>query len=77
MKGYTMQEVQHHNTGNDCWVVINGNIYNLTKFKKYHPGGEAAILLVAGTDASEKFNAFHNKLIQKLIIPFRIAKLIV
>ena len=74
IKEFTIQEI--HNNELDCLVVINKNVYNLTKFKKYHPGGEIVIDMVAGTNCSDKFNAFHNKLIQNLIIPFKIGKLI-
>jgi cytochrome b involved in lipid metabolism len=73
---FTRQQVSQHNTPEDCWVVINGNVYNLTKFKKYHPGGMISITLVAGTDASKEFNAFHNKLIKNIIVPFKIGKII-
>lgn len=27
---YTMEEVSHHNTANDCWVILFGEVYNLT-----------------------------------------------
>ena len=28
---YTMEEVSMHNSVSDCWVVMNGNIYNITQ----------------------------------------------
>lgn len=33
-KKYTMQEVSAHNKPNDLWIVINGNVYDVTKFVK-------------------------------------------
>merc|ERR1711879_1062610 len=57
--GYSLDEVQKHNTKADCWVVVNGEVLDVTKFLKDHPGGELAILTFAGKDASEEFNMIH------------------
>jgi len=59
-KPYKMEEVAKHNKANDCWVVINGNVCDLTKFKEErHPGGTAVIMGKAGTDASADWNQIH------------------
>merc|ERR1719265_2400698 len=57
--GYTLDEVAKHNTKEDCWVVVNGQVLNVTSFLKDHPGGELAILTFAGKDATEEFNMIH------------------
>merc|ERR1739847_50346 len=57
--GYTLAEVAKHITKEDCWVVVNGNVMDVTNFLKDHPGGELAILTFAGKDASEEFNMIH------------------
>jgi len=57
---YTLEEVAKHNTEKDCWVVVNGQVLNVTKFLPDHPGGAKAILLFAGKDASEEFNMLHK-----------------
>jgi cytochrome b involved in lipid metabolism len=57
--GYTLDEVAKHTTKEDCWVVVNGDVLNVTKFLPDHPGGELAILTFAGKDASEEFNMIH------------------
>lgn len=28
---YTLEEVSEHNTANDCWVILFGEVYNLTR----------------------------------------------
>jgi len=55
-----MAEVAKHNSKDDCWVVVNGQVLDATPFLAEHPGGAKAILLYAGKDASEEFNMIHK-----------------
>jgi predicted heme/steroid binding protein len=57
--GYTLEEVAKHTTKGDCWVVVSGQVLNVTNFLSQHPGGELAILTFAGKDATEEFNMIH------------------
>jgi len=57
--GYTMEEVAKHTTKGDCWVVVAGQVLNVTNFLSQHPGGELAIITFAGKDATEEFNMIH------------------
>jgi len=57
---YTLADVGRHNTEKDCWVVVNGEVLDVTSFLKDHPGGKQAILLFAGKDASAEFNMLHK-----------------
>jgi len=57
--GIAMEEVAQHNSKDDCWVVVAGQVLNCTKFLSEHPGGELAILTFAGKDATEEFNMIH------------------
>jgi hypothetical protein len=38
---FTWEEVEQHNTTDDCWIVIKGNVYDVTDFAPMHPGGRA------------------------------------
>ncbi len=58
--GYTMAQVATHNTASSCWAAINGNVYNLTAWISQHPGGQAPILSLCGTDGSAAFNGQHG-----------------
>ncbi|KAJ8106638.1 hypothetical protein OPT61_g9404 [Boeremia exigua] len=58
-KSISFEEVQKHTSEHDCWVVINGLVYDMTEFLEAHPGGRSAILQQAGKDASAKFTLLH------------------
>lgn len=53
---YTLAEVSEHSTADDCWIVINGDVYDVTPYiaRGVHPGGEA-ILDGCGKDATQMF----------------------
>ena len=52
---YTLAEVEKHNSKDDCWMVIDGSVYDVTSFIGLHPGG-AQILLGCGTEATSLFS---------------------
>eukprot|EP00438_Fugacium_kawagutii_P006677 Skav219089 [mRNA] locus=scaffold1574:93824:96882:+ [translate_table: standard] len=54
--GFSLADVAKHNTKTDCWVVVDGQVLDVTSFLGEHPGGELAILTFAGKDATEEFN---------------------
>ncbi|SCU82633.1 LAMI_0C00232g1_1 [Lachancea mirantina] len=59
-QGISVDEVMLHNKPLDCWIVLNGEVYDVTAFLQLHPGGASRIMEVAGNDATEKFYAIHS-----------------
>merc|ERR1740133_921834 len=57
--GYTLADVAKHISKTDCWVVVSGNVLDVTSFLSEHPGGELAILTFGGKDATEEFDMIH------------------
>ncbi|KAI3408950.1 Cytochrome b5 heme-binding domain-containing protein [Psidium guajava] len=54
-KVYALAEVSEHNTTKDCWLVIDGKVYDVTKFMEDHPGGDEVLLSSTGKDATDDF----------------------
>jgi len=55
------EELAKHNTKEDSWVALYGQVYDLTEYAEEHPGGAEAIWDVAGQDGTETFEAVHNR----------------
>ena len=60
MEGYTFEEVQKHNTKEDCWIIIKNNVYDITEFLSIHPGGSTIMITVSGKAATEYFEELHQ-----------------
>ncbi|KAF7560728.1 hypothetical protein G7046_g3416 [Stylonectria norvegica] len=58
-KVFDAAEVAKHNTTESCWVVLYGNVYDVTEFLPSHPGGKKIILKLAGRDATEDYDPVH------------------
>ncbi len=52
---YKAADVQSHKTATDCWVAINGSVYDVTDWITRHPGGQRVIIAACGLDASMVF----------------------
>ena len=52
-----------------------GQVYDATPFLKDHPGGADSILLVAGTDATEEFDAIHSTKAKAQLLQYALGRL--
>ena len=55
-----MEDVKKKSTSAACWTVIDGNIYDLTKWIPVHRGGPQAITFLCGKDGTSSFKAQHE-----------------
>ncbi|KAL3641326.1 Nitrate reductase [NADH] 1 [Castilleja foliolosa] len=75
-KMFSMSEVKKHNSPDSAWIIVHGHVYDCTRFLKDHPGGADSILINAGTDCTEEFDAIHSDKAKKLLEDYRIGELI-
>jgi len=71
-KQYTLTEISQHNREDDCWIIVHGKVYDCTKFLKEHPGGVESIVMNAGTDVTEEFDAIHSEKARDMLIEYEI-----
>eukprot|EP00039_Didymoeca_costata_P015869 m.275759 g.275759 ORF g.275759 m.275759 type:complete len:838 (+) comp16294_c1_seq8:27-2540(+) len=51
----TMAEVAQHTTAESLWMVINGDVVDVTAYMKAHPGGPDVLAANGGSDATKAF----------------------
>jgi salicylate hydroxylase len=56
----TREEVARHNRRDDCWVIIRGNVYDITEWAPHHPGGAGIARMYAGKEATAEFGDYHS-----------------
>jgi len=57
-QSFIRRDVLIHDKINDCWIIIDNKVLDITKFIKNHPGGSKIILDVAGKDVTLIINLF-------------------
>jgi len=72
---YTAEEVAKHCTKEDCWMIIRGNVYDVSSYFDYHPGGHQSLLNFAGKDGTENVEYHSSKMMYLLNNYFYIGKL--
>lgn len=55
----SLEELALHRTETDCWLALQGRVYDVTSFLERHPGGREILLGFAGKDASRAFAGKH------------------
>ena len=58
--GWTKAEVKKHKSKYDGWMIIRGEVYNVTPYLPYHPGGDQIMLQLLGKDATKDFDKNHD-----------------
>eukprot|EP00884_Botryococcus_braunii_P009532 jgi/Botrbrau1/18580/Bobra.0367s0023.1 len=75
-KEYTAEEVARHKLVDDCWIILDGKVYDVSSYVEEHPGG-AAILRNAGADSTRGFHGpQHPDRVFDIIDDFCIGRLV-
>jgi hypothetical protein len=76
----TLGEVARHKTVDDCWMAINGEVYDLSSYLPEHPSEPEIIVPWCGREASEAYrtkmkNRTHSARADRQLAEYRIATL--
>jgi cytochrome b involved in lipid metabolism len=55
---YTLEDIRQHRTPDDAWTAIQGKVYNMTPYLKFHPGGVKDLMRCAGRDGTKLFSKY-------------------
>lgn len=74
---YTLLEVAAHSSAQDCWLVVDNRVFDVTQYvaSGSHPGG-ATILQGCGQEATEMFNNQHTAKAKSMLPDFYIGDLV-
>jgi cytochrome b involved in lipid metabolism len=56
-----LEEIAKHNLKNDCWVIVENKVYNVSDFIDLHPAGPDKIIPFCGKDATTAFETRGGK----------------
>lgn len=62
-KRFTREEIEKHDREDDCWIVVDGKVYDATSVLSWHPGGSGPIMAHAGMlhqETSDEFSSIHD-----------------
>mmetsp|Transcript_4724 Transcript_4724/g.8373 ORF Transcript_4724/g.8373 Transcript_4724/m.8373 type:complete len:510 (+) Transcript_4724:160-1689(+) len=61
MRSISVKEIgQHGPTAAEKWVIVEGEVFDVSSFAAFHPGGQRLLEEYAGKDASEEFALYHH-----------------
>lgn len=69
MRSFSRQQVAVHDKDESAWMIIDGDVLDVTHFNRVHPGGRQVLMEYAGKDASGVFWLYHNKEILRKYLP--------
>ncbi|WP_128000475.1 cytochrome b5 domain-containing protein [Piscinibacter defluvii] len=77
----TLAEVARHASAGDCWMVIDGQVYDFTPYVAKHPAEPSILLAWCGKEASEAYRTKtrgrpHSPYADSLLPTYRIGPLV-
>lgn len=79
-QNYSLVLVAEHNQADDCWMVIDGSVYDFTLYLPKHPAPPALMLYWCGKEATQAFRTktrgrSHSPYATQLLPQYRIGEL--
>ena len=74
---YSKAEILKHNKVNDCWIIVENLVFDISPFIAAHPGGVDVLMSRAGEDATSFFMMKHgnNEKVIKMLKRYQIGAL--
>lgn len=60
---------QHKDDANGYWLIIENDVYDVSKFLDEHPGGAKILKRFAGKNATKAFWKYHSEAVLKRYAP--------
>jgi len=57
---FTAEEIARHRSQQSLWLVVDGQVCDVTRFQHHHPGGAAVLQQFAGKDATQAVKVAHR-----------------
>ncbi|PNY26236.1 cytochrome b5 [Tolypocladium capitatum] len=61
----TADVASHRDEANGYWLIIENDVYDVSKFMSEHPGGDKVLKRFAGKNATKAFWKYHNESVLK------------
>ncbi|PIP73038.1 MAG: hypothetical protein COW88_03490 [Candidatus Lloydbacteria bacterium CG22_combo_CG10-13_8_21_14_all_47_15] len=60
---YALAQVGEHASADDCWLAVDGHVYDVTSYVSggSHPGEQGALISGCGNDETERFGKIHSQ----------------
>ncbi|KAK7196236.1 Cytochrome b5-like Heme/Steroid binding domain containing protein [Novymonas esmeraldas] len=72
---YSREEVARHHVEDDLWIVVDGNVLDVSSFVVQHPGGSVLLDGAGGHDMATEFARFHEPSTVSLFASFCIGRI--
>ncbi len=72
---FTMSDVHAHSMLNDCYLVINNKVYDVTPYIPYHPAGAQIIQGYCGQEVTGVFAQIHSNRAWDLLKKYKIGSI--
>ncbi|MBU2566598.1 hypothetical protein KKG46_03500 [Patescibacteria group bacterium] len=75
INNFTTAEVATHNSKNDCYLIVNSQVYDVSSYINKHPGGVRKIVERCGQESSQAFATIHSNFAWNLLKDYYIGDL--
>lgn len=72
---FSLTEVAKHSSPNDCYLIINNNVYDVSSFVDSHPGGRQKIISNCGAEVTGIFTGIHSNQAWDLLAKYKVGTL--